>query len=181
MGQQQRSIALIGLSGAGKSTVARLLAAQLGWPWVDTDDLIVQRMGNPITSIFNHAGEDYFRSVETATLRSVIPETPAPPCVLATGGGIVLREENRALLCAHTYIVWLNAPTDTLLARLLAHEEQRPLLAGQDPAARLEALRAARQHLYETLADQIIATGGLTPAQVTAVILAGYRERERVP
>lgn len=175
MQHQKHSIALIGLSGVGKSTVAHLLAAALGWPWVDTDALIVQRVGCSIADIFARAGEDYFRTLETETLRSVLATSPTSPCVLATGGGIVLCEENRALLCTYAYIVWMDAPTTILLARLTAHDEQRPLLAGHNAASRLEALRAARQSLYQSLANQYINTAELEPSQTVEAIVAGYR------
>lgn len=173
-----RSIALIGLSGSGKSTVAGLLAAQPGWSSVDTDSLIVERIGCPIAELFARAGEAAFRDLETETLRAVLPDPPAPaasPLVVATGGGIILRAENRRLLRDRAYVVWLDAPTTALVARLLAHTEERPLLAGSAPTERVEALRSARQHLYSETAHQRIDTLGLEPAQVVAQVLAGYR------
>jgi shikimate kinase len=84
----------------------------------------------------------------------------------------VLREENRALLRAHTFVVWLDAPTEALIARLLAHDEARPLLAGDDPAARLEALRTTRAGLYAETAHVRIETSGLTAEAVCERVLA---------
>lgn len=164
----QRSIALIGLSGSGKSTVARLLAARLGWPWADTDPLIEQLAGASIPDIFSQRGEDAFRAFETAALRQALGA--ATPTVIATGGGIVLRPENRELLIEHTRIIWLDAPAPQLEARLKAHDEERPLLAG-DLLARLETLRQQRARLYAATADLQLDTGGLTPEAVVEQIL----------
>jgi shikimate kinase len=144
-----RSIALVGLSGVGKSSVGRLLAKRLDWPLLDTDALIVQAAGSSIPQIFAAEGEARFRELEAAALRAALAYSP---CVVATGAGIVLRQENRALLRQHAFVVWLDAPNETLVARLLAHDEARPLLQGDAPTARLEALRAARAALYAEVA-----------------------------
>lgn len=173
----KRHIALIGLSGVGKSTVARLLAAQLGWNWVDTDALIVEWAGQPIADIFATAGEESFRDLETATLREALDAAQHTPSVLATGGGIILRRENRDLLQTQAYVVWMDAPTDVLLTRLRAHSEKRPLLSGDEPRVRLDTLRAARRHLYEALADLVIVTSTLTPQQVAKQIVVNHRVR----
>jgi shikimate kinase len=169
MNKEQRPIALIGLSGTGKSTVGRLLAARLDWPLLDTDVLITQLDGRNIPEIFAEDGEARFRDIETDALRQALAATPA---IIATGGGVVLREENRALLRAHTFVVWLDAPTEALIARLLAHDEARPLLAGDDPAARLEALRTTRAGLYAETAHVRIETSGLTAEAVCERVLA---------
>jgi shikimate kinase len=164
-----RSVALIGLSGAGKSTVACLLAGRLGWPWADTDPLIEQNAGASIPDIFARQGEQAFRDLESAALRQALTQD-ARPLVLATGGGVVLREQNRQLLHAQAYVVWLDAPVAQLVARLTRHQEARPLLAG-DAAARLEALRSAREALYCQLANLRVDTSELAPAQVAEHIL----------
>jgi shikimate kinase len=173
MSAETRSITLIGLSGAGKSTVGRLLAERFDWPLFDTDALITQLTGRSIPEIFTQDGEGRFREIETDALRRTLAVAPA---VIATGGGIVLREENRALLRTHSFVVWLDAPTDALLARLLAHDEARPLLAGDDPATRLEALRTARVKLYAETAHVRIETNGLTAEVVCdQVVAAGLK------
>lgn len=164
-----RSIALVGLSGSGKSTIARLIATRLGWFWFDTDAIIVERASRSIAQLFGNEGEAYFRRLETETLREVLL-TPQPG-IIATGGGVVLSEENRRLLHAHAYVVWLDAPTEVLLERLSQHEEARPLLAGEDPFVRLESLRAARNDLYQAVANQKIDTAAMSPAEVTASVL----------
>ncbi len=168
-----KHIALIGLSGTGKSTVARVLAEQSGWDWRDTDAVIVAQTGCTIADIFASEGETAFRNRETAVLRTML-QAATRPYVIATGGGIVLQAANRDVLQMYAYVVWMDAPTSTLLARLQAHAEQRPLLATDDPHVSLDALRAARCHLYQALADQVIDTSNLTPEQVAAAVLEGY-------
>jgi shikimate kinase len=163
-----RILALVGLSGSGKSTVGALLARTLQAPLRDTDQMIVERAGRTIASIFAEAGEAAFRDLETATLQRACA---GGICVLATGGGIVVREANRILLRQHAYVVWLDAPTETLVARLSAHDEERPLLQG-DAVQRLETLRRARMPLYEAAADIRIQTAGKHPEDLCEAIVA---------
>ena len=163
-----QTIALIGLSGAGKSTVARILAAQTLLPLIDLDALIVQRAGLSIPTLFSTYGESHFRDLEATALAEACTSGPT---VVATGGGVVLRDENRALLRANAFVVWLDAPVDALVARLQAHDEERPLLTGDDPAARLRALRAARAPLYAEVAHLRAETNGRDAMGIAADIL----------
>lgn len=166
-------IALIGLSGSGKSTVARLLAARLGWRLCDTDALVEQMTGRTIPAIFAAEGEAAFRDQETIALMAALAE---PNTVVATGGGIVLRDVNRALLQEKAFVVWLDAPTDVLIARLRTHDEERPLLAGDDPAARLEMLRTQRAALYRETARLTIDTSAAAPEDVAERIIGALVE-----
>ncbi len=166
----RRPLALVGLSGAGKSTVARVLAARLDLPLRDTDALVSAAAGMPVAQIFAERGEAAFRALETAALTVVLADGPA---VVATGGGIVLRESSRTLLHTGAFVVWLDAPDAALLARLHAHDEMRPLLVG-DAAARLATLRAARATLYAEVAHLHVATDGLSVAAVADVIISSY-------
>ncbi len=111
--------------------------------------------------------ESRFRDQEAVALRQALV---GPPAVVATGGGIVLRAENRALLRERAFVVWLDAPTATLLARLLTHDEERPLLQG-DAVARLEALRAARAALYAEVAVLRVETDGRTAEAVCEEVM----------
>jgi shikimate kinase len=163
-----QSIALIGLSGAGKSSAGRLLAARLGWPLLDTDALIAATAGRTVAQVFADSGEPHFRDLESAALRHAFTIVP---CVVSTGGGIVLRAENRALLRERAFVVWLDAPTEILVARLLAHDEARPLIGGGDPAARLEALRVARANLYAEVAHAHVAAGGNRVEEICLQVL----------
>ncbi|HJZ46085.1 MAG TPA: shikimate kinase, partial [Roseiflexaceae bacterium] len=164
----RQSLALIGLSGVGKSSVGQLLAQRLGLPLYDTDALIVQSEARTIAQIFAEAGEERFRDLESAALQRALSNTP---CVVSTGGGIVLRPENRALLREHAFVVWLDAPTATLVARLLSQDEERPLVGGADPAGRMEALRAARAGVYAEVAHVSLNTAGRRVEEIAAQIL----------
>lgn len=173
------TIALIGLSGTGKSTVGRLLAAQLGLPLRDTDAMIVEATGQTVAALFASEGEAAFRDRETAALQQALTAGG----IVATGGGAVLRPENRDALRAHAFIVWLDAPVDALVARLNAHDEIRPLLA-EDTAARLMALHTARAHLYAETAHLHIDTTAATPADSARQIgdaARTYRLPDREP
>jgi shikimate kinase len=172
---QQPVIALVGLSGAGKSSVGRGLAARLGWPLLDTDALIVREAGRDIQAIFAAEGEAHFRDLETAALERALSQAPA---VIATGGGIVLRPANRELLRRRAKVAWLDAPTEALVARLLAHEEVRPLVHGERPAERLEALRLARAPLYAEVAGIQIETDGHSVEQIVEQILSAFKLAE---
>jgi len=165
-------IALIGLSGAGKSSVGRALAAQLSWELIDIDQLIEHTAGRRIPRIFAEDGEQHFRDLEADALRQAIS---VPHRVLATGAGVILRPDNRTLLRQHALVIWLDAPTETLVARLRSHDEHRPLIAGGDPAQRLEALRATRTPLYIETAHIQIETAGSNHAEVAARIRAALR------
>ena len=171
---QRRPLALVGLSGSGKSTVAHELIARLDMPLCDTDALVVAATGMPLAQLFAERGEAAFRTLETAALIAALVSAPA---VIATGGGIVLHAANRALLQANAFVVWLDAPDAVLLARLLAHDEARPLLA-HDAATRLAALRAARTPLYAEVAHLQVATATLTVAAVAVTIISAYEGRE---
>jgi shikimate kinase len=165
---EPRSIALVGLSGVGKSSVGRHLSVHLGWPLRDTDALIVQLEGRSIAQIFADAGEARFRDLEAAALQQALS---THPCVVATGGGIVLRPENRALLRARAFVIWLDAPTEMLVPRLRAHDEARPLIGAADPAARLEALRAVRASVYADVAHARVDVADLAVEQIGAQVL----------
>jgi shikimate kinase len=167
----ERTIALVGLSGAGKSTVGVALAHRLGRPLVDIDALVVAAAGRSIADLFAAEGEAAFREREAAALAAALA---GPACVLATGGGIVLRPANRALLTTQAFVVWLDAPDTVILDRLAAHAERRPLLEA-DPAARLAALRRDRSALYAAVAQLTIDTTALSPQAVVERIIGEMR------
>lgn len=155
-------IVLIGLSGAGKSTVARALGARLGWSVADTDDGIVGRFGQPIADIFRDHGEAAFRAVERELLEGALARTEI---VVATGGGAVVDPrvwESDLLGHPETLVVALEVSPDVALARLREQQSLegtasvRPLLAGSDPLGRLENLKTARQEIYDRGAITII-------------------------
>ena len=142
--------------GAGKSTVGRYLASRLAYHFVDTDHLIEERTGADIPWIFDVEGEDGFRARETAALDSLQGITR---CIIATGGGIVVRSENHHRLKALGKVVYLTASVDQLLART-SKDKKRPLLQVADPRTRIEQLLRERGALYQQLADLTLQTDG---------------------
>ena len=168
-----RNIFLIGLMGAGKSTIGRQLATQLGWDFVDSDHEIEARTGASIPLIFDVEGEAGFRLRE----KKVIDElTRREHIVLATGGGVVLDPENRAHLAARGTVVYLSATADQLFART-AKDRNRPLLQIADPRAKLESLLQIRDPLYREIADLVVDTGKRSVRIAEREILAKMRER----
>jgi len=141
---EKRNIVLIGFMGTGKSTVGFALAERLGWRFVDTDVVVVEREGRTIPQLFEEKGETYFRDAETAALADVLSGSMQ---VVATGGGAVLRPENRETMLAGGFVVALTAPPDVLLARLRG-DANRPLLAG-DKEERVHRLLEERKNAYD--------------------------------
>ena len=139
-------IFLIGMMGCGKSTIGRQLAAQLNLPFLDLDDDIAAFEGRTIPEIFAAVGDAGFRVCETAALRRACS---SPACIVATGGGIITREENIALLRGHGLVVWLNRPLEAMIADV--RQDTRPNLAG-DKEERMRTLFAAREALYRRAA-----------------------------
>jgi shikimate kinase/3-dehydroquinate synthase len=139
-----RPVALVGLPGVGKTTVARLLAEQLGWEYADTDAEVAALTGRSPAAILQNDGEESFRRVELDALKQVLVRTSR--VVIACGGGLPLQNAARALLGARTSVVWLDAPDPVLLQRV-GDALDRPLLA-PDPAVSLPALRRARDPVY---------------------------------
>jgi shikimate kinase len=169
---------LTGFMATGKSRVARPLAAALDWECVDLDRLIEERAGEEIPKIFRTGGEAAFRELEAQTVEEVAGKQNV---VVATGGGSVLLESNRAAMRRKGFLVSLEARPETIAARIAdsgTRVSDRPLL-GDDPKARIVELKAERQALYNQ-ADFIIQTDDLTPDQVTHQILTAFRERSAV-
>ena len=153
--QDSRNIFLVGLMGAGKTTVARQLARRLGKSFYDTDHEIERRTGVRVQVIFEIEGEPGFRARETQMVDSL---TALQDIVLGTGGGVVLKPENRALLAARGFVIYLRAQPRDLYQRT-RHDKSRPLLATDDPLAKLEELQRVRDPLYREVADLIVDTG----------------------
>ncbi|BCO28659.1 shikimate kinase 1 [Rhodoferax lithotrophicus] len=148
-------ISLIGLPGSGKSTVGRQLARRLQLPFLDSDHVIEQRLGCSIREYFEREGEDHFRDMEEAVIDEL---TQLPEGVLSTGGGVVLRPNNRLHLRERTQVVYLNSMPDELFRRL-RHDKNRPLLQVADPLQRLRDLYVQRAPLYRETAHFSIDTG----------------------
>jgi shikimate kinase len=149
------NIFLIGMMGAGKTTVGRMLARRLRLQFVDSDREIEARCGVKIPVIFEIEGEAGFRAREALAIEAL---TAMQGVVLATGGGAVLAEQNRRCLAAHGTVVYLSAKPEDLYERV-RHDRNRPLLAGGEPLARLRALHVQRDPLYRSVADIVLETG----------------------
>ncbi|HEY9800805.1 MAG TPA: shikimate kinase [Leptolyngbyaceae cyanobacterium] len=157
---------LIGMMGAGKTTVGHILAKQLGYVFVDTDDIITQAAKKSISEIFATEGEAGFRQIESDVLAQVCAHTKL---TVATGGGIVLRRENWSYL-HHGLIVWLDVPVDLLYARL-AEDTTRPLLQDADPQGKLRSLLEQRTPLYSQADLRIPVNAGETPEQIADKVM----------
>ena len=153
--REGQSIFLVGLMGAGKTTIGRLLARQLKRTFVDSDQEIESRCGVRIAVIFDIEGESGFRAREAAVIDEL---TARDGIVLATGGGAVLDEANRRHLAARGNVVYLHSAPENLWQRT-RHDKHRPLLANADPKRRLEELYARRDPLYREVADLVVETG----------------------
>ncbi|MGA0609930.1 shikimate kinase [Caldimonas sp. KR1-144] len=162
------SIALIGMPGGGKSSVGRQLARRLGCPFRDTDTIIEERIGEPIRSFFDREGEPRFRDIEQQVLQGCLDQ--AGEGVLATGGGIVVREANRRLLSQRAVTIYLHTPPDEL-ARRLRHDTHRPMLQVADPRAKLRELYRVRDPLYRETARFVIETGRPSVPTLVGMIL----------
>lgn len=150
----QGNIFLVGPMGVGKTTIGRKLAARLGMEFIDSDHEIERRTGADIPWIFDIEGEQGFRDREQAVIADLAGRQGV---VLATGGGAVLRAENRRQLKRHGIVVYLQASVNKLLQRT-AKDRNRPLLKTADPEKRLQEIMRRRAPLYEELADIIVNT-----------------------
>ncbi len=144
------------MPGGGKSTVGRQLARRLGWSFVDTDTEIEQRLGETIRAFFEREGEEPFRDIEQAILAELTAADDVG--VMATGGGICLRDANRRMLRERCTVVYLRSTPEELYRRL-RHDTQRPLLQVADPLGKLRELFAKRDPLYRECAHFVIETG----------------------
>ncbi len=168
-----RSIALIGPTGAGKSTVGAALADTLKWHFIDLDTYIEERVGASISEIFSQSGELGFRAAEKSALAAVTEMAVSTPLICATGGGIVSTESCVAQLRSHWLVIALQVDVDTQVQRLLGQTSDRPLLASADDlATRLSNLAKARSGLYQQAAHRVIQVDNLAPQQVVEAILA---------
>ena len=166
---------LIGSRGSGKSTVARLLAHDLGWDWLDADEELEKRHGQSIRAIFAAEGEAGFRDKEAAILAELCRLRRH---ILATGGGVVLRPDNRQRMRASGRVVWLSADVETLWRRLQADDataERRPALTigGREE---IEEITRLREPLYRECANFIVDTSGRAATEVVAEIRGWMRQ-----
>lgn len=175
-------LSLVGMPGCGKSTVGRQLARHLSLPFIDSDAEIELRLGMPIRAYFEAQGEAAFRDIE----QDVIDElTQREACVLATGGGAVLRPSNRDALHSRSHVVYLRS-TPEELHRRLRHDQQRPLLQVADPLGKLRELYRERDPLYRRTAHFVVESTRPSVHSLTGMVLmqlelAGLVDPAQVP
>lgn len=154
---KKENIILVGFMGCGKTTIGKKLAKALGYEFLDTDAMIEEQQGKRISDIFAQEGEEAFRQMETELLMQLRRE--AVRKVIATGGGMPVREENRRLLREVGTVVFLEAEFDTILERL-QNDTTRPLAEGEDREKRLRPLYELRYPLYQEAAEVCVDTEG---------------------
>ncbi len=174
----ERHLVLIGMMGAGKTTVGRRCATRLQRAFVDTDDLIESTTGMRVAEIFETQGEAAFRDLERIAVADACASPE--PLVIACGGGAVLDADNRRRLREAGVVVWLRAAPEVLSSRVSREgSEVRPLLAGAGStpaAATLERLAGLRADTYEAAAHAVVDTDGLTQDEVAAAVVAVFTE-----
>ncbi|MGB7085641.1 MAG: shikimate kinase [Phormidesmis sp.] len=171
---KKTNLYLIGMMGAGKTTIGRKLANRLGYRFLDTDALIEQTTGQPITELFASEGEAVFRQLESQVLADVSAHTRL---VVATGGGVVTQPMNWSYL-RHGVVIWLDVPVPVLVSRL-SGDSSRPLLANTDLSSKLESLMANREAQYAQ-ADLRIAYEGRSVGKTCDRILEALQHSIRL-
>ncbi len=164
-----KNYVLIGFMGSGKTTIGRELSRQTGWSNPDTDALLVEQAGMPVTDIFAKEGEEGFRSRETDLLRR-LSEDRQEKSIYSCGGGIVLRRENRALLKRLGTVIYLEVSPEEVIRRI-GNDTSRPLLAGADREDRVRKILDERHAVYEECADITVSVTGRRPADIAAEII----------
>jgi len=170
------NIALIGFRATGKSSVGRALAGRLGRPFKDMDAEITTLLGQDIQSWVKARGWESFRQLETELLFTLVGQRGL---VVACGGGVVAREQNRECLREHFFVVWLQASLETIHQRLLGDSQSallRPPLTELPLKEEIETLLWQRTPWYEEIADLILATGAAGPAELAEAIAVGYEK-----
>ncbi len=164
----RQNYVMIGFMGSGKTTVGQQLATEMGCRFADTDELLVHEAGRSINEIFAEEGEEGFRDRETALLRRLTANREGG-CVYSTGGGMILREENRRLLQQLGTVVWLQIEPETVLRRLAGNTD-RPLLQGEDRAQKVQSLMEMRRSAYEDAAMVQVQVDEKSPAEIVKII-----------
>ncbi|HEY5237486.1 MAG TPA: shikimate kinase [Rhizomicrobium sp.] len=172
MGELKRTVALVGMMGAGKSSIGKRLAERLSLPFVDADATIEDAAHCTIAEIFERYGEPEFRDVERRVIARLLAE---PPCVLATGGGAFVDPTTRAKIKDSAVSVWIKAPVEILLSRV-KRRETRPLLKDGDPRETLTRLMAEREPSYAE-ADIAIESGDGPHTVAVDRIVSALQER----
>lgn len=168
-----KNIILVGFMGSGKSTIGRELGKLLSYPLIDSDTQIVEQERMSVSEIFSLKGESYFRDCETSLVDSLLEQNTSRH-ILATGGGLPIRPENRETLRQLGYVVWLDADTETIFERT-SRNDKRPLLRTQDPRKTIQEMLDERQAIYRSVAHLRVQTGDLDISETAHGILESAR------
>jgi len=171
-----RGLVLIGYRGSGKSTVGKIVAERLHRPFLDTDREIEAESGRSITAIFAEEGEASFRDWEERSVAALTGQYPE--AVLATGGGVVLREANRRRIRNFGFVAWLQAPSEELARRLETDPRgpaSRPALTREGTIAEIARVLAERTPFYQEMADAIVDTDGKSPDSIASALIDRWR------
>jgi shikimate kinase len=160
-------VLLIGMMGAGKSSVGRAIAAQSGWPYLDNDELVERAAGRPAREVLAEKGEPALRGVERAALDEVL--NARTPVVASVAAGVILDPDARRQMSEHGFVVYLRASIATLVARIGSGED-RPWLTG-DLGAALTRLSEGRDELYRATADLVLVVDGVPSVELAASVL----------
>jgi shikimate kinase len=169
----RHAIVLVGLMGSGKTTVGKRIAQELGYTFVDSDDVVASNAGKSVREIFAQDGEAVFRQCESEAIKSVLADRQSS-VVLATGGGAVISSDNRSLISEQaSTVVWLDASVEDLVVRTKSGVT-RPLLDG-DAATTLQSLSSQRSAWYDEVATVRIDTRGKSVAKVSSAVMDAIR------
>ena len=172
------NIVLIGYRCCGKTSVGKFISAKLGREFIDTDDLIVEKAGCNIDEIVSVHGWDHFREIEKGVIKEVsIMEN----VVIATGGGVVIKEENIKNLKGNGFIVWLSADIDIIKKRLNEDKtstDNRPSLTGDDPSDEIKTVLERRKPLYMKASDMSVDTSQLDIIEVADMVIEKLAKQE---
>lgn len=171
------NIFLVGMMGAGKTTVGRALAHRMHMRFADTDRILVERTGVPVATVFEIEGEEGFRRRESSVLAEI---AAGDDCVVATGGGVVLSGENRRVMRDNGTVIYLRAGVADLWERT-RHDTTRPLLATPDPRATLTRLLEERDALYREAAHLVVETGAQSASALASRVMAALRQQAAGP
>lgn len=175
-GGHAQGLSLVGYRGSGKTSVGRMLAGLAKRGFLDSDAVLENEIGSTIAKFFEQRGEPAFRALESELLHRLVRENTG--AVIATGGGAVLRAENRAVLRAHGIVVWLNASPATIAERLEADPGGRPSLTGRGLIGEIDEVLRDRAPIYRSVSDLVVETDGREPIEIAAEIEQHWRHHE---
>ncbi|MBE5867556.1 MAG: shikimate kinase [Lachnospiraceae bacterium] len=170
-----KNVVLVGFMGCGKTTVGMRLSYRLKKAVEDTDKRIEREQGMAVSEIFRQYGEGHFRDLETELLQRMCRENVTR--IIATGGGLPIREENRELLHRLGHVIYLRIRPETVYERL-KDDHTRPLLQGENPQAKIQRLMEERREIYQAAADSVIDVDELTTEEILQKIEDAIKEEE---